>query len=97
MVYPTAQIHPETAKSFYPEESGPLHGLFISSPNVLTSNEHFDPMYGAPDLTCLLCKIYKVEKEDMKDIPKMAQRTESAEADVGSVPLGGEGKIRKKK
>ncbi len=59
-----------TANCFYPEEPGPLHGLLISSPNLLTSNEHFDPMFGSPDLTCLLCKVYKVEKKDMKDLPK---------------------------
>jgi len=136
MIYPTAQIHPDTAEKhgikdgdwiwiesprgrirqvvrvfpgidprvvmatancFYPEEPGPLHGLLISSPNVLTSNEHFDPMYGAPDLTCLMCKIYKVEKEDMKDLPKGAYRLQGYEGDIGTVPLGQEGKIRKKK
>ncbi len=59
-----------TANCFYPEEPAPLHGLLISSPNMLTSNEHFDPMFGSPDLTCLLCKVYKVEKKDMKDLPK---------------------------
>ena len=99
MEYPTAQIHPETAKKygiedgdwiwiesprgrirqkarlfpgilkgvlmatancFYPEEPAKgFHGLFISNPNVLTSNDHLDPMYGSPDLTCLLCKVYK--------------------------------------
>ncbi len=58
-------IHPgvvmATANCFYPEEPGPLHGLLTSNPNVLTSNEHCDPMYGSPDLTALLCKVYKVE------------------------------------
>ena len=56
-------IHPKvvmaTANCFYPEEPGPLHGLLKSNPNVLTSNDHCDPMYGSPDLTALLCKIYK--------------------------------------
>jgi anaerobic selenocysteine-containing dehydrogenase len=135
MVYPTAQINPETAEKhgikdgdwiwiesprgrirqlarvfpgidprvvmatancFYPEEPGPLHGLTISSPNILTSSEHFDPMYGAPDLTCLLCKIYKVEKQDMKDLPRGAYRLQGYEGDIGTVPLGQEGKTRKK-
>jgi len=86
-----------TANAFYPEEPGPLHGLKISNPNMLTSNDHFDPMYGAPDLTCLLCKVYPVEKKDMADLPKRADRIESAEADVGTVPSGQEGKVRKKK
>jgi len=136
MVYPTAQINPETAKKhgiedgdwiwiesprgrirqlvrvfpgidprvvmatancFYPEEPGPLHGLLISSPNVLTSNEHFDPMYGSPDLTCLLCRIYKVEKKDMKDIPRGAYRLQGYEGDIGTVPFGQEGKVHKGK
>jgi anaerobic selenocysteine-containing dehydrogenase len=48
-----------TANCFIPEEPAPYHGLFISNPNVLTSNDHCDPMYGSPDLTALLCKIYK--------------------------------------
>jgi anaerobic selenocysteine-containing dehydrogenase len=52
-----------TANCFYPEDPGPLHGLLRSNPNVLTSNNHFDPMYGSPDLTALLCKIYKAEDE----------------------------------
>jgi anaerobic selenocysteine-containing dehydrogenase len=58
-------IHPgvvmATANCFYPEEPGPLHGLMTSNPNVLTSNDHCDPMYGSPDLTALLCKVYKVK------------------------------------
>ena len=105
--YPTAQIHPETAKKygiedgdwiwiesprgrirqkarlfpgilkgmvmatancFYPEEPAKeFHGLFISNPNVLTGNDHLDPMYGSPDLTCLLCKVYKCNKKDLKE------------------------------
>jgi anaerobic selenocysteine-containing dehydrogenase len=48
-----------TANCFYPEDPGPLHGLLRSNPNVLTSNDHFDPMFGSPDLTALLCKVYK--------------------------------------
>ncbi len=56
-------IHPKvvmaTANCFYPEEPGPLHGLLKSNPNVLTSNDHCDPMFGSPDLTALLCKVYK--------------------------------------
>jgi len=59
-------IHPgvvmATANCFYPEEPGPYHGLFISNPNVLTSNEHCDPMYGSPDLTALLCKVSKARE-----------------------------------
>jgi anaerobic selenocysteine-containing dehydrogenase len=50
-----------TANCFYPEEPGPFHGLFKSNPNVLTNNNHCDPMYGSPDLTALLCKVYKAE------------------------------------
>jgi anaerobic selenocysteine-containing dehydrogenase len=107
MEYPTAQLHPETAKKygiedgdwiwiesprgrvrqkarvtpgilrgmlmatancFFPEEPAKgYHGLFISNPNVLTSNDHLDPMYGSPDLTCLLCKVYKCTKDDLKE------------------------------
>ncbi len=50
-----------TANCFYPEDPGPLHGLLRSNPNVLTSNDHCDPMFGSPDLTALLCKVYKVK------------------------------------
>ena len=53
-----------TANCFYPEEPPKgYHGLFISNPNVLTSNNHLDPMYGSPDLTCLLCKVYPCKEE----------------------------------
>ncbi len=60
-------IHPgavmATANCFYPEEPGPLHGLLKSNPNVLTSNDHCDPMYGSPDLTALLCKVYRASDD----------------------------------
>ncbi len=57
-----------TANCFYPEEPAEgFHGLFISNPNVLTSNDHLDPMYGSPDLTCLLCKVYKCTKDELKE------------------------------
>src|ERR1035437_4987411 len=56
-----------TANCFYPEEPAKgYHGLFISNPNVLTDNNHQDPMYGSPDLTCLLCKVYKCQPADLK-------------------------------
>ena len=58
-----------TANCAYPEEPAPFHGLFISNPNVLTSNDHCDPMFGSPDLTCLLCKVYKANKDEVK-VPK---------------------------
>jgi hypothetical protein len=35
--------------------------MLKSNPNVLTNNNHCDPMYGSPDLTALLCKVYKAE------------------------------------
>ena len=39
-----------TANCFYPEEPAEgYHGVFLSNPNVLTSNDHLDPMYGSPD------------------------------------------------
>jgi anaerobic selenocysteine-containing dehydrogenase len=57
-----------TANCFYPEEPAKgFHGLFISNPNVLTDNNHLDPMYGSPDLTCLLCKVSKCSKEDLQE------------------------------
>ncbi len=57
-----------TANCFYPEEpSEGYHGLFISNPNVLTNNDHLDPMYGSPDLTCLLCKVYKAKPEELTE------------------------------
>ncbi len=56
-------IHPNvvmcTANCFYPEDPGPLHGLKRANPNVLTSNDHCDPMYGSPDLTALICRVSK--------------------------------------
>jgi hypothetical protein len=54
-------------------------------------------MYGAPDLTCLLCRISKVEKKDMKDLPKSAYRLQGYEGDIGTVPAGQPGKVRGKK
>jgi anaerobic selenocysteine-containing dehydrogenase len=57
-----------TANCFYPEEPAKgYHGVFISNPNVLTSNNHLDPMYGSPDLTCLLCKVYKAKDEELTE------------------------------
>jgi len=58
-----------TGNCIYPEEPAPFHGLFLSNPNVLTSNDHCDPMFGSPDLTCLLCKVYKANKDEIK-VPK---------------------------
>lgn len=73
-----------TANCFYPEEPPQgFHGLFISNPNVLTSNDHLDPMYGSPDLTCLICKVYKAEDEDLKE---EVFKTEK----YGFVPTGGQ-------
>jgi len=57
-----------TANCFYPEEPAKgYHGLFISNPNLLTSNDHLDPMYGSPDLTCLLCKVYKATDAELQE------------------------------
>ena len=57
-----------TANWFYPEEPAKgYHGVFISNPNVLTSNDHLDPMYGSPDMTCLICKVYATTEEDLAD------------------------------
>ena len=43
------------------------HYHYGTNPNVLTSNDHLDPMYGSPDLTCLLCKVYKAKDEELKE------------------------------
>ncbi len=57
-----------TANWFYPETLAKgYHGIFISNPNVLTSNDHLDPMYGSPDLTCLMCKAYPCSEEDLQE------------------------------
>jgi len=57
-----------TANWFYPEEPAKgYHGVFISNPNVLTSNDHLDPMYGSPDLTCLLCKVRKCTEDELQE------------------------------
>jgi anaerobic selenocysteine-containing dehydrogenase len=72
-----------TANCFYPEEPAQgFHGLFISNPNVLTRNDHLDPMYGSPDLTCLLCKVYKCTDEDLQEEVFRTER-------YGFVPTGG--------
>jgi anaerobic selenocysteine-containing dehydrogenase len=55
------------ANWFYPEDPGPLHGLLVSNPNVLTSNNHFDPLFGSPDLTALLCKVSKAPPKEGAD------------------------------
>jgi hypothetical protein len=34
---------------------------------VLTSNDHLDPMYGSPDLTCLLCKVRPCTDEELQE------------------------------
>lgn len=73
------------ANCFYPEEPPPFHGILTSNANVLTSNQHFDPMFGSPDLTCLLCKVHKVKKEEMSDLPKAAYKLEPG-GDIGTVP-----------
>lgn len=47
---------------WYPEMPGPEHGLFISSANVLTSNDGpFDPAIGSSSVRTLLCRVSKVE------------------------------------
>jgi hypothetical protein len=57
-----------TANWFYPEEPAKgYHGVFISNPNVLTSNDHLDPMYGSPDLTCLLAKVRKCTEDELQE------------------------------
>ncbi|MCG8334640.1 MAG: molybdopterin-dependent oxidoreductase [Proteobacteria bacterium] len=57
-----------TGNWFYPEEPAEgYHGVYISNPNVLTSNDHLDPMYGSPDLTCLLCKVYPCKPEELTE------------------------------
>lgn len=57
-----------TANWFYPEEPAQgYHGVFISNPNVLTSNDHLDPMYGSPDMTCLICKVSKAADDELQD------------------------------
>jgi anaerobic selenocysteine-containing dehydrogenase len=58
-----------TANCFYPEAPAPQHGLFTSNPNVLTNNNYCDPMYGSPDLTALLCKVYKAEDDKHIEYP----------------------------
>jgi len=47
---------------WYPEDSGPDHGMFKSNANVLTSNDPpYDPVLGSVSLRALLCRVYKVE------------------------------------
>ena len=33
----------------------------------MSSNDPLGPMDGSPDVTCLLCKVYKCSKEDLKE------------------------------
>ena len=57
-----------TANWYYPEEPAKgYHGLDISNSNVLTDNNNLDPMYGSPDLTCLMCKVVKCTPDDLKE------------------------------
>ncbi len=77
-----------TDNCMHPEEPGPLHELLFSSPNVLTSDEHFDLIFGSPDLARLIGKVYKVKKNDMKDVPKGAYRLQRYGRDIGTVPYG---------
>jgi hypothetical protein len=51
---------------------------------VCTSNDHLDPMYGSPDLTCLICKVYKASDEELQD---EVFHTEN----YGTVPTYGKG------
>jgi anaerobic selenocysteine-containing dehydrogenase len=87
-----------TANCFYPEEPAKgYHGVFISNPNVLTSNDHLDPMYGSPDLTCLLCKVYKAKDEELTEevfrneeygfVPESIGATEAKRAKVDRIKI----------
>ena len=80
-----------TANCFYPEEPAKgYHGVFISNPNVLTSNDHLDPMYGSPDLTCLLCKVYKAKDEELTEEVFRTEEYGFVPASIGSTePKGG--------
>lgn len=65
------------ANCFYPERPAPLHGLMVSNPNMLTNNGYNDPMYGSPDLTCLLCNVTKVKEGETSMQKDMEQEREA--------------------
>ncbi len=45
---------------WFPEEPGPLYGVWKSNANVLTNNlPPYDPAIGTYQLRALLCKVYK--------------------------------------
>jgi anaerobic selenocysteine-containing dehydrogenase len=47
---------------WFPEESGPDHGVWRANVNVLTSNAPpYDPAMGTYQLRALLCRVYRVE------------------------------------
>jgi len=46
---------------WFPEKKGPDHGVWDSNINVLTDDQHFDPVMGSSTINCLLCKVYRVE------------------------------------
>lgn len=48
---------------WYPEKSGPEHGIRESSINFVTIDAPYDPGIGSPTMRGLLCKISKVEEE----------------------------------
>jgi anaerobic selenocysteine-containing dehydrogenase len=54
---------------YYPEKPGPLHGIWTSSTNILTSNDldGLDPAFGAPTFRNLLCKVYKADRKESEE------------------------------
>lgn len=51
---------------WFPENPDPDHGVWQSNINVLTSSEPpYDPAMGTYHLRALLCRVYKVELDDM--------------------------------
>jgi anaerobic selenocysteine-containing dehydrogenase len=61
----TLKIDPRVIQAvrwWYPEKSGPDHGIWESSINIVTLDSPYDPAMGSPTMRGLLCKIYKVEE-----------------------------------
>jgi hypothetical protein len=54
---------------YYPEKPGPLHGIWTSATNILTSNDldGLDPSFGTPTFRNLICKIYKADKRESEE------------------------------
>jgi anaerobic selenocysteine-containing dehydrogenase len=65
----TRNIHPGVVSCepgwWYPEQGGPLYGVWDSNINLLNSLDGpYDPAQGTPTLRTMLCRVSKVAQKD---------------------------------